>query len=256
MAYLANACAHGSVDDVRRYLDGGADVDGTDEHDPPLYIACWHRNIDAAARSRRQPRRRELRLSTWRAGRPTDVALLLLDRGADYELANRQGMSPLYAACYYGRVDAVQLLLERGANVNQVCESGRTLPTIARERGYPTAAAWLARIQAQGGWTHHVSAPRYKLVVLRELAARRRARRQRAFYGKEHVLDFLFPGDQPTRRPRRMPRLPDELFSIILRYYWRRHVHRGGGRRRRRGGRLTTSRGGDERNENQQRGES
>jgi len=60
------------------------------------------------------------------------------------------------------------------------------------------------------------------LVVLRAAAARSRARRQRAFHGKALVLDFLFPSEpsplqadeQATR-----PRLPDELFSIIARYY-------------------------------------
>ena len=82
-------------------------------------------------------------------------------------------------------------------------------------------AAWLSRIQAAGGWTRYFSDPRYKLVVLRELVARARARRRRADAGKEQLLDVLFPGDQSRKRAQRcQPRLPDELFSIIVRYYW------------------------------------
>ena len=58
---------------------------------------------------------------------------------------------------------------------------------------------------------------RYKLVLLRAAVARGRARqvRRRAFRGKEHVLDFLFPGlGQPA------PHLPDDVFSVIARYFW------------------------------------
>jgi len=84
-------------------------------------------------------------------------------------------------------------------------------------------AAWLSRVRVLG-WTRHLSEPRYKLVVLRELVARERARRERALPGKELVLNFLFPGDQPppraTKQAKRGPRLPDELFSVIARYYW------------------------------------
>ena len=51
------------------------------------------------------------------------------------------------------------------------------------------------------------------MVVLRAIVARGQARRQHAFFGKEPLLDFLFPDGQ-------QPYLPDELFSVITRYYW------------------------------------
>ena len=97
----------------------------------------------------------------------------------------------------------------------------RALDNIALNQGHDAMAAWLARIRDAGGWTRYLSEPRYRLVVLRELVARNLARRRRADSGKEQLLDFLFPGDQPRRRARRLQqRLPDELFSIIARYYW------------------------------------
>ena len=59
------------------------------------------------------------------------------------------------------------------------------------------------------------------------MSARGRAERRRAFSNTEHLLDFLFPGEsgelplQPNKQARQHSlRLPDELFSLIARYYW------------------------------------
>mmetsp|Transcript_14873 Transcript_14873/g.46145 ORF Transcript_14873/g.46145 Transcript_14873/m.46145 type:complete len:178 (+) Transcript_14873:972-1505(+) len=145
-----------------------------------------------------------------------------------------------------GRVDAAQLCLERGADINQALKwpRGMTPQKIARDRGHMAMTAWLALIRDLGWARYDVAATRYKLVVLRAAAARGRARRQHAFYGKELVLDFLFPNDQPPpqanllakgkelvknlllpgAQPKRQaaryqPRLPDDLFAIIVHYY-------------------------------------
>ena len=53
-------------------------------------------------------------------------------------------------------------------------------------------------------------------MVLKGLVARGRARRERAFHGKELLLYLLFP----SGHSRGHPRLPDELFAVIVRYYW------------------------------------
>ena len=93
----------------------------------------------------------------------------------------------------------------------------------ALNNGHVATADWLSRIQACGGWTRYLY-PRYKLVVLRDAVARGLARRERAFDGKERVLDFLFPspgsGRPNTRAKRNQSCLPDDVFSIIARYYW------------------------------------
>ena len=95
------------------------------------------------------------------------------------------------------------LLLERGADINRAggLGSGITPHSCAVNQGHAALAAWLVRILAAGSWTRYkqnLSEPRYALVVLRGLAASGRARRERAFDGKELVLDFLFPSDQPS----------------------------------------------------------
>ena len=91
-----------------------------------------------------------------------------------------------------------------------------------------TMKAWLARIHVTGGWARHLSEPRYALVVLRDLTANGRARRERAFFGRECVLDFLFPGKPPPpqaaafykQAKRSHAHLPDDLFPLVVRYFW------------------------------------
>ena len=84
---------------------------------------------------------------------------------------------------------------------------------------------WLAQIR-KNGWTRHLAEPRYKLVVLRRLAALNYAQRAMApHHGKERVLDLLFPGGDFSGTPNRQrvknrTRLPDELFAHVVGYYW------------------------------------
>ena len=70
----------------------------------------------------------------------------------------------------------------------------------ARDQGHDAMTAWLERIQ-RVGWKRYLSGPRYKLVGLRLLVARGRAQRQHPFFGKEQLMDLLFPGDQPPPPP-------------------------------------------------------
>jgi len=144
---------------------------------------------------------------------------VLLDRGADANRGTRaEGVTSLWLASANNQFGAVRLLLERGCRFDQPFY-GMTPHAAARHFGYPAMAAWLARITAVG-WASYLSEPRYALAVLRELTARGRARRERTFHGKEYVLDLLFPDGRPnTRANRDQPRLPDELFAIIARYY-------------------------------------
>ena len=51
---------------------------------------------------------------------------LLLDNGADVDQANKYGATPVYAACQEGHVDAALLLLDKGADVHKASKSNRT----------------------------------------------------------------------------------------------------------------------------------
>ena len=195
------ACQVGNLGAAKLCLDRGAEVDRASRDGTPLYIACAKGHIDAAT--------------------------LCLDYKAAINWAHAQhGWSPLIIACWNGHCDTVRLLLRRGADIEQGATTGvsinREIYRISNSHDaarlsvkcHPALTAWLRRIRALGGWTKYVSEPRYKLVVLRELSARNRARREREFFGKELVLDFLFP---PRANKKHLPNYP---FSLVARYYW------------------------------------
>ena len=250
---LLEAIRHSHVADVRWCLDHGADVNRAARYgETPLHLACRTGHIDVVAAAlllldrvdehRRSPflvACRENRIGTAtllldrgafvdRAnvnrrtpltvacrGGHAKVALLCVQRGADVHWRDRNGWTPLHFACSRGHLDPARVCIEHGADTDWADTFGSSPYDYARRNGHAALAAWLARISAAGGWTRHLSEPRYELVVLRSLCARGRA--QRADSGKEQLLDFLFPSDQS---PLDQPHLPDELFSIIARYYW------------------------------------
>ena len=60
---------------------------------------------------------------------------LLLDRGADANMVDRHGMTPLHWASLYAHKNIVQLLLERGADPNRVDMLSRSPLDLAHNHG-------------------------------------------------------------------------------------------------------------------------
>jgi ankyrin repeat protein len=58
-----------------------------------------------------------------------DVVKLLLEHGADPNIQNEYGDTPLHMAVYWGRVDVVKLLLEYGADPTVRTRTGGLLST-------------------------------------------------------------------------------------------------------------------------------
>ena len=65
-----------------------------------------------------------------------DVVHLLLDRGAQPNMANQIGETPLHHAAIQGHKDVVQLLLDRGAEPNMANQFGRTAQYCALQNGH------------------------------------------------------------------------------------------------------------------------
>lgn len=59
--------------------------------------------------------------------RPASVTTLLLDAKAEIDAANNDGHTPLMCATWHGRVDAVRVLLARGANIELKNKAGQTV---------------------------------------------------------------------------------------------------------------------------------
>ena len=111
-------------------LRRGADIDSRDDDDygsTPLHWACLkgHR----------------------------EIALLLLERGADIEAGDEDGRTPLHFACLRGHVETALLLVRRGAEIDVADSSGKTPLQLAEQKGFGPALvaerrkylAWMRR---------------------------------------------------------------------------------------------------------------
>ena len=102
--YIASSCGHADV--VRSLIDRGADLnaickDYNDEHRDdikwtPLHVAIYKQ-------------RRE-------------IAVLLLERGANTEILSSLNQTALYIASSRGYADGVRSLIDRGADLNAICD--------------------------------------------------------------------------------------------------------------------------------------
>lgn len=74
-------------------------------------------------------------LTASKSGKNEDVHMLLA-AGADINQANKQGITPLHKATYYGHITTVELLLNNGAHPNLAHIHGDTPLYIASLRGH------------------------------------------------------------------------------------------------------------------------
>ena len=139
---LLDACLTGRLEVVRLLLELGADLNVT--HQNPLVEACTFRRINVVkllisygANVNARDHNGHTSLGVACGCGFDDVAEVLLDHGADMYLFIPQGpnkLNPLIIACMNGNVSTVKLLLDRGADINYVCD-GRTPLLTACQHG-------------------------------------------------------------------------------------------------------------------------
>lgn len=125
-----DAAARGDVEQLRRLLEAGAEVDSRDSSGrTPLYRA-----VEGGHRA---------------------VVELLIDAGADVEAGETLGYTPLHRAAFEpNRADIAELLLLAGADVNRPDNMGRTPLHFAKKRGNAEVADLLREyggVAAGGG---------------------------------------------------------------------------------------------------------
>ncbi len=119
---LIHAASQGAVDEVRRLLQSGADVNEVRTAKP------------------RDARYQRTALNTAIATGHLDVTEVLLNAGADINRAVRGDATPLIEAIRHGHSDVAELLLDRGADAMQTVR-GDGSPLIAAARTGNTAMA-------------------------------------------------------------------------------------------------------------------
>lgn len=78
-----------------------------------------------------------------------DAVELILEKGADIEVRNKGGLTALHAAAYAGKLDVVRLLVAKGALVNDTRNFYKMSPLhAAAEEGHADVAAFLVANKA------------------------------------------------------------------------------------------------------------
>jgi uncharacterized protein len=72
-----------------------------------------------------------------------EIAIWLLENGADANYRYGPGYTPLLAAAANGHLEIVKDLLVHGADIHAKTNDGKTAVTIAEERKHPEVAALL-----------------------------------------------------------------------------------------------------------------
>lgn len=78
------------------------------------------------------------------ASKNIDIVRAVLEAGADPNAAQQQGFRPIHEAGSSGSRELAELLLKYGADATLKNDSGNNAIDIAREKGHPEFADWLA----------------------------------------------------------------------------------------------------------------
>jgi ankyrin repeat protein len=81
----------------------------------------------------------------------SNVVKLFLERGADPNIKNKYGATPLHKAAFSSRVDVVRLLLVHGADQTVKDEDGRTPLDLARAEGRREVVSVIEEWLRRGG---------------------------------------------------------------------------------------------------------
>ena len=135
ISQLFDAAHDGDSDRIRALMKAGADINECYCGHTALHVVCTYLYFDVAVlllgmgaavnTKDRHDWETPLHLASSRRA-AVDFVRLLLDHGADIEEINGSGMTSLHLACRNEDIAILRLLLDRNANVNAKDEKGNT----------------------------------------------------------------------------------------------------------------------------------
>jgi cytohesin len=147
------------IDNIRFFLGRGADVDAIDDnHSGLLHVASYWGSVEVARLLLEHGANIDVRNSGGQTPlhraliETKDMAFysifdgiqLLLEHGADVDALDNDNSAPLHMASHYGSVRATRLLLKHGANVHLQNNDGHTPSQVASANGHEEIALLLS----------------------------------------------------------------------------------------------------------------
>lgn len=221
---LALACTNGSAAMVSLLLDAGADAKAAASGEPVLLTAARTGSAAAVealiARGAEVNATESLRGQTalmWAAvENQTDVARLLIAKGADVRAKSKAGYAPLMFAAREGHVEMARLLLDAGAEINQAAPNGATVLRMAVD-GLQYATAMFLLEQ---GADPNVLNKQGETALHSAIRGRAPTRRKRPVDEQQSVAlvkRLLASGANPNVRTPKAPKITDEKVASSLR---------------------------------------
>ncbi|KAJ0404425.1 hypothetical protein ATCC90586_003059 [Pythium insidiosum] len=209
---LAKAVERGDVRRAQTLLDKGAvAVDARDW--PMLYRAAWYGSIDVARlllqRGADIESRNENGMTALNAAARCghgDIVGLLIDHGADIEAKDKNGLTALCVASSGGHMDIVRRLLARGADLGSKSNNGDAALHFTASRGWITVASLLLQHGADvetrnenGETALHCAASSGQIEVVRLLL--------------EHHVNIVAEDNHEREQGRELMEIPEEVFN-------------------------------------------
>ncbi len=83
-------------------------------------------------------------LNSTVAANNSDITKILLEAGAEVNVAQSSGLTPLHSAAYHGNIEILILLLEAGADIHAKTDAGKTPADVASANGHHDIARILS----------------------------------------------------------------------------------------------------------------
>jgi uncharacterized protein len=153
---IFEACALGDCDRIEPLLERDAMLVHQDSADgwSPLHLAAAFGGPQATTllithgahvhRFSHNPQRNQPLHACIALGRNPETLRILIAQGADVNMEQAGGYTPLHQAAAAGLEDIVRILMEAGANPSLACHQGKTPADYARERNHDAVAKLLS----------------------------------------------------------------------------------------------------------------